>query len=318
VRVLLPDRDAPELEWVLFEQSRVLTWTQAVALLSASKVRHLVNSGRWRRVSRGVLLAQTGPLTAEQHCWVAVLAAGEDAVLAGLAAARAGGLSGRWRYDVIDVLIPYPRCPPDLLRRLPLGLPAVRVRRTRLLPDEDRQRGRPERTSMARSIVDAAQWARTDDEARSILVAACQQRRVGPAEVGPVLSRMPKARRRGLVVATLADVEGGAEALSEIDLTRLCRHHRLPAPALQQRRVDASGRVRYIDAYWREWPLQVEVDGSYHLDAREWAADLRRQNDIWVAGERILRFTAFDVRRHPERVAAQIRAALVAAGWQYS
>jgi very-short-patch-repair endonuclease len=316
--VLVPDRDAPGLDWLLFEQSGVLTWAQAVALLSASKVRHLVGSGRWRRVSRGVLLAQTGPLTDEQHRWVAVLAAGEGAVLAGLAAARAGGLRGRWRSDVIAVLVCYPRCPPDLLRRLPLGLPAMRVRRTRQLPDEDRQRGRPDRTSMARSIVDATQWARTDDEARSILVAACQQGRVGPAEVRRVLSRMPKAHRRTLIVQTLADVEGGAEALSEIDLTRLCRRHRLPAPALQQRRVDASGRVRYVDAYWREWRLQVEVDGSHHMDAREWAADLRRQNDIWVAGERILRFTAFDVRRRPERVAAQIRAALVAAGWQRS
>ena len=56
------------------------------------------------------------------------------------------------------------------------------------------------------------------------------------------------------------------------------------------------------------------IDGAHHLDPRHWAADLRRQNEIWVAGDRILRFTAFDVRRHPDYVVAQLRAALDASG----
>jgi very-short-patch-repair endonuclease len=118
------------------------------------------------------------------------------------------------------------------------------------------------------------------------------------------------------MLTTLADIDGGAEAMSEIDLLQLCRRYRLPAPDLQERRTDASGRARYIDAYWRVWRLQVEVDGAHHMDARQWAADLRRQNDIWVAGDRIRRFAAFDLRQRPAEVAAQIRAALEAAGWR--
>jgi hypothetical protein len=51
------------------------------------------------------------------------------------------------------------------------------------------------------------------------------------------------------------------------------------------------------------------------MDARQWAADLRRQNDVWIAGDRILRFAAFDLRTRPDAVAAQLRAALEAAGW---
>jgi very-short-patch-repair endonuclease len=312
----MPRDDASALDWLLFEQSGVLTWRQAVTELSPAKVRHLVKVGRWRRLCRGLLITHTGQLGEDQQRWAAVLAAGDAAVLAGLAAARAGGLRGNWRNDPIDVLVPYGRRPADLLHRLPLGLPAVRVRRTRQLPESDRQQGRPDRTTMARSLVDAAQWARDDDEAQAILAAGCQQRRVTPAEITAVVGRMPNLPRRGLVLQTVADVAGGAEALSEIDFVRLCRRHRLPVPDLQERRTDASGRTRYADARWRRWRLHVEVDGAHHMEVRHWAADLRRQNEIWIAGDRILRFTAFDIRRRPDYVVAQLRAALQAAGWK--
>lgn len=313
----LPRDDASGLDWLLFAQSGVLTWAQATAELTPAKVRHLLATGRWQRVCRGVLRAAAGgPFSREQQWWVAVLAAGGGAVLAGLAAAQAAGLRGAWRYEVVDVLVPHQRRAADLLRRLPLGLPAVRVRRTHHLPNVDRQRGRPDRTTMARSLVDAAQWARTDEQAQEILAAGCQQRRATPAEIAAVLERMPRMRRRALVRETLRDVAGGAEALSEIDLVRLCRRHGLPAPETQERRRDADGRVRYLDAYWRRWRLHVEVDGAHHMDVRHWAADLRRQNRVWIEGDRILRFTAFDVRHRPAEVASQLRAALEAAGWR--
>jgi very-short-patch-repair endonuclease len=114
----------------------------------------------------------------------------------------------------------------------------------------------------------------------------------------------------------LDDVAGGAEALSEIDLVRLCRRFQLPEPDLQHRRRDATGRIRYLDAYWRRWQLHVEVDGAHHLDVRHWAADMQRQNDIWISGDRILRFPAHHLRSHPTQVATQLRAALQTAGWQ--
>ncbi|MEV2239062.1 DUF559 domain-containing protein [Micromonospora sp. NPDC049891] len=314
----IPGDGADALQWLLFEQSGIVSWAQATAELPPAKVRHLLATGRWGRVCRGILRAASidEPYRREQHWWVAVLAAGPGAVLAGLAAATAGGLRGNWRYETVDVLVPHHRRRADLLRRLPLGLPAARVRRSRQLPTEDRQRGRPDRTSMARSLVDAAQWARTDEDAQQILAAGCQQRRATPAEIGAVLARLPQARRRVLIRQTLQDIAGGAEALSEIDLVRLCRRHHLPAPTAQQRRRDADGRIRYLDAYWPQWRLHVEIDGAHHMDARHWAADLRRQNRVWIEGDRILRFTAFDVRHRPDDVAAQLRAALAAAGWR--
>jgi hypothetical protein len=313
--MFLPRDDASPLDWLLLEQSGILTWRQATAELTPSRVRHLIKTGRWRRICRGVLAAGEGPLSQEALWWVAVLAAGKGAVLAGLAGALAGGLRGRWHRQTIDVLVPYSRSAADLLRRLPIDLPAVRVRRTRHLPASDRQWARPTRTTMARSLVDAAQWADSDREAQALLAAGCQQRKVTPEEIAATLERMPEIGRRALIRQTVSDIAGGAQALSEIDFVRLCRKHGLPLPDQQERRTDGQGRNRYLDAYWRRWRLHVEIDGAHHMDARQWADDMRRQNEVWLAGDRVLRFTAFDVRNRPDYVIAQLRAALTAAGW---
>jgi hypothetical protein len=51
------------------------------------------------------------------------------------------------------------------------------------------------------------------------------------------------------------------------------------------------------------------------MDARHWAADMLRQNQVWIAGDRVLRFPAWLIRARPAEVADQLRAALAAAGW---
>jgi very-short-patch-repair endonuclease len=305
----IPGPAANALDWLLFDQAGVLTTAQAATLLGRGRIRTLLDSGRWRRVCRGVLISHNGPLTAGQALWVAVLAAGDGALLAGLTAAREGGL--RWkRPGPIHLLVRDLGKTADLRRRLPLDMPAVVLHRTEILPDSHTQVGRPMRTTMARAMADAAQWASSDDEARTLLAAACQQRLVTPAEIQAVLSVMPRARRRRVALQTLALVEGGAAALSEIDFVRLCRRHRLPPPDLQEPRRDESGRHRFLDAYWREQHVHVEVDGAHHMDAGQWEADMRRQNEVWLRGDRVLRFSAAQVRHHTDYVVSLLRSAL--------
>ncbi len=120
-------------------------------------------------------------------------------------------------------------------------------------------------------------------------------------------------RRRAFLRTTLTDIAGGAQALAEIDLMVLCRRFHLLLPDLQHRRRTADGGNRYLDAYWRKWQLHVEVDGAHHMDAAEWSRDMVRQNQIWIAGDRILRFPAWLIRTDPKRVADQLRVALQAA-----
>ncbi|MGI5145567.1 hypothetical protein ACQEVC_04085 [Plantactinospora sp. CA-294935] len=311
----MPAEGAGELDWLAFEQAGVLATGQAVRLLGRGAVRGLIESGRWRSLCRGVLLAGNGRLTRDQQLWVAVLVAGKGAVLAGATAAAEAGVRGL-RQEPLYVLVPAARHASTALRRLPLDMPGVLVRRTTILPESHLQLGRPRRTTIARALLDAAGWARTDDEARTVLATGCQQRRTTARELREMMAELPKLHRRSLITRTLDDISGGAEALSELDFVALCRRFRLPPPDLQKRRVDASGRVRYLDAYWRRWRLHVEIDGAHHMDVRYWEADLRRQNDIWIAGDRILRFPASLVRSRPAEVADQLRAGLEAAGWR--
>lgn len=307
--------DDPRADPVLSQQSGVLTTQQAIRVVGRNAVRRNLHAARWRRVCRDIISVHNGPLTAEQHLWIAVLVAGEGAVLAGTTALRVAGVRGI-RDGPIQVLIPAPRNRSTRLPVMPSDMPQIRVIRTRTLPVEHRQASRPPRTTTARAAVDSAIWASTDDEARMILASVCQQGRASPDDIFEVLSVRRGLPRLRLIRTTMHDVAGGAHSLPELDLLRLCRKFSLPEPDRQMVRADAVGRRRYLDAYWKRWKLHVEVDGSHHMDARHWADDMLRQNDIWIKGDRILRFPASLIRSHPTLVARQLHAALERLGWR--
>jgi len=124
------------------------------------------------------------------------------------------------------------------------------------------------------------------------------------------VEKSPRLARRAMIRATLDDIAGGAQALSELDFTRLVRRHRLPEPDRQARRQDAAGRRRWLDASWEAARLIVEVDGIHHLDTAQYWADMDRDNDFTLDGYRVLRFPAFVVRYHGDYVAGEIRGAL--------
>ncbi|MDT5038229.1 MAG: hypothetical protein QOE03_3414 [Micromonosporaceae bacterium] len=185
------------------------------------------------------------------------------------------------------------------------------------LPDSDQARraARPPCTTPARSLVDAAQWATSDEAASAIVAAGFQQRLVRVQDIHEVLGRLPRARRRALIAAVAGDAAGGAHSLPEAEFTRLCRRFGLPEPSRQVPRRDVRGRQRYLDAYFEEWHLHVEIDGGQHMEVRSWWADMQRQNDLWIPGDRVLRFPAWAIRHRPAKVATQLSAALQAAGW---
>ncbi|MEU6075858.1 DUF559 domain-containing protein [Micromonospora sp. NPDC047074] len=304
----MPGDDADELTWLLFRQDDVISLDQARCHLSSKAIRHRVATQRWRQVHRAVFVAHNGPVGPAQHRWIAVLAAGPAAVLGGLTAAQAWGLRG---YDsrIVHVLLPAVH----QTRTLP---PGVRLHRTTLLGPEDVLHvGQPPRTMPARSLVDAAQWAVTDEQARAVIAADFQQRLVAGDDLHRILDGMPRARRRSLIRQTAADAAGGAHSLAELDFLGLVRRAGLPDPSRQVVRHDSAGRRRYLDAWFGQWRVHVEIDGGQHLDPGTAWADMRRQNDLWIDGDRVLRFPAWAVRNDSRTVLAQLRAALRAAGW---
>jgi very-short-patch-repair endonuclease len=306
----VPAEDADPLTWLLFGQDQVISRRQALRFLTSKAVRARLSSRRWRSAAAGVYLTHTGPATRQQQRWIAVLATGpvRPAVLAGLSALESHGLRGH-RSEPIHVLIPAGSRDRDVP-------PGVVVHRTTRLPGADVHRSHPPRTMPARSLVDAAQWAASDDQARAIVAAGFQQRLVDLGELTEVLDRMPRAHRRALTREIATDATGGAHSLPEGAFLRLCRRGGLPRPARQVRRRDATGRWRYLDVYFEAWGVHVEIDGGQHMEVRQWWQDMRRQNELWVPGDRVLRFPSWAVRHRPGEVIAQLRAALIAAGWR--
>ena len=307
VAVMPPTRTTPQ--WIarlLGEQSGVLTQAAASAWLGQAAVRWRLETGRWQRPCHGIVVTHSGPLTHAQRLWAAVLACGGGAALAGLTAARLDGLSG-FPDERIYLLVP-------AHRRVRSPLPEAVVRRTRAMGDGDvHPVRRPPRTRTARSLLDAAAWMANEDGARAVLAAGVQQRLIRAEDLARALAGRPTLARRALIGATLADIAGGAEALSELDFLRLVRRFRIPEPDRQVVRLDAAGRRRWLDACWEQARLIVEIDGLWHMEATAWWADMRRDNEFTAGGWRVLRFPAFVLREHPELVAAQVMAALALA-----
>lgn len=306
-----------ELEQVIAERHGVLDTATALRHMTRAELRWRVETGRWQRLCRKVLVTHSGPLSDAQALWVALLWAGDGTVLGGLTAARLDGLTG------FGDKSPIAEGPIHLVT--PLGRrergdrPPLSVVRhySRLLGPEDIHPVRqPPRTRTARSLVDAASWMPTERGALAVLAAGIQQRLVRADDLDAAIARNPRLRRRKLISDALADIAGGAQALSEIDFSRrVVRRFRLPEPTRQMIRRDATGRRRYIDAAWDQWKVAVEIDGAQHMEPLQQWDDMDKSNQLQIGGFQVLHFPAWVVRSHPELVAQRIVAALRAAGW---
>ena len=267
-----------------------------------SRVRANLDAGRWQRLGRAIVL-HTGPLTRDERWHAALINVGPRSVLTAFTAAEFAGLNG-WERPCIHVLAPYGakcRTVPDL---------AVTLHRCGAWPVGTWQRYRCE--SPAPAVVRAAATLGARP-ACGLLAASVQQRIVTPAQLRRALDQSIRTRHRVTLTRAVADIEGGSQALSEIDFVRLCRRGALPLPDQQKLRRDSSGRRRYLDAMWRRSDgrlIVVEVDGALHLNVRRWWDDQLRQNELALAGAVVLRFPSVIVREQPKLVAQQLREAL--------
>lgn len=108
------------------------------------------------------------------------------------------------------------------------------------------------------------------------------------------------------------DLLDGGRAMGEIDLGRMLRGRGLPAPARQVLRRDKRGRY-YLDFYWPDLGVVVEVDGIHHAWATNVIGDALRQNSLALAGDTVLRLPLLGLRLQPEEFLGQIEEALTAA-----
>lgn len=213
---------------------------------------------RWRRHGRAIVLHR-GPLSRDQRWRVALINCGPRSVLTAFTAAELAGLTG-WERDEVHVLAPTGSRPP---RHCTIR---IRLHRSEVWPVATA--GRIRSQSLAPALLRAAGTFTSARPACGILAAAVQQRLLSPVLLRDVLLQASRAKHRAVLLSAVQDIEGGSQALSEIDFVRLCRKARLPLPIQQELRRDSFGRRRYLDATWRLRDgrlLVVEVDGALHL-----------------------------------------------------
>jgi very-short-patch-repair endonuclease len=112
----------------------------------------------------------------------------------------------------------------------------------------------------------------------------------------------------------LLDLIGGVRSLGELDVARECRRRGLPEPSRQVLRKGRNGTY-YLDVYWDDWHVVVEIDGIQHILAPQVVADALRQNDISLQDDLVLRLPLLGLRVAPDEFFAQIEQALTSKGW---
>ncbi|MEQ7124967.1 hypothetical protein ABN034_10635 [Actinopolymorpha sp. B11F2] len=300
-----PSRDA--FTALAADQDGVVSRAQLADLgWDADHVASEVTARRWAAYGHRAVVLHRGPLTTRQRRWVAVLNAGATATLAGLTAAEELGLRG-FETETIHVVVVQDAW-------VPHSHPGVKVHVSRRFDTGHRHPARLLPTvRITRALVDAAAWTRFPRRAAAIVTAGVQQRLARPDQLRTELEAAGHVRHRRYLLAVLHDVEGGAQALSELDFVRLCRRSSLPTPERQRRRRGADGRIRYLDAVFIRRDgrvLNVEIDGAAHFDVLAAWADMDRDIALLELGEPTVRIPSAILRADPQGVARRLRALL--------
>lgn len=279
--------------------------------LTAGEIDQMIESRRWQADADGlVTVLHNGPLTRLQQEAVAVLAGGRLCALAARTAAARAGLQG-WEAELVEVVVPRGTTYPDL------ALVEVKVHESRRFTGADVHPSVwPPRVHIERALVDAACWSRRARTACGVLAAGIQQRLTTVDRLTATLDLAGKVKFHRLLRKTLADIDGGAHAVSEIDFVRFCARNGLPKPKHQQVRKDTKGRRRYLDAVL-EGPhgdVRVEIDGALHLVVQTYWSDMYRGNELTIANDGALRFPSFVIYADDEDALDQLRRALNLSG----
>ena len=287
-------------------QGGVLSRRQLYALgITRWEIRGEVRSGRWQLVGDQSVGLHNGELSDEGHRWAAVFQGGPRACLDGSSSLIASGLE---RYVEGKIRVSVPR--------------GARVRRNRRYNIRQTRRwtagdvvgtGIP-RTRVEVATLRAGLWAHTDKQAAYVVTLVAQQGLATPEQLGLEMLRIRRDKRRTLLHAVVNDLLDGARSLGELDVGRELRRRGLPPPTRQVLRKDARGRY-YLDLYWPEWKLVVEIDGIHHTWAENVVGDALRQNALSLEGDTVLRLPLLGLRLRPDDFYGQVEQALRAAGW---
>jgi hypothetical protein len=294
------DADAQrEWFWLTDEQHGVIAKKQVDDVgIGRGSLDHLLRSGKWRRLHRGVYAAFTGEPTREARLWAAVLRAGQGAVLSHETAAELQHLADR-PSSTIHVTVPASRRP---AQNKPI--PGVVIHRSRHIRPQELPQWDLPRTRIEDTVLDLAGAAATFEDAYDWISRAVSRQYTTAGLLRDAVGERKRMRWRKWLDGALADITGGVYFHVEwhygkdVELA-----HGLPKGVRQASRV-IDGEKHLKDVLYDDRGLCVELDG------RICHGDKRAAKDV-----RTLRFGHVDVTERACTTAALVAAALHGAGW---
>ena len=268
-------------------------------------IRHRVDSGRWTRVGRGILVPEGDPpaeplLRVIRECWTALLAHPDAVVGFGVAAELHG----------LDTYRPLPGL--ELIRsRAAARTPAagrVRVTAAALPSEHVHEPHRVPATSLARTAADIARRGSLRD---GVVVLDSAMRLGCPRRE---LDLMLETCRgwpgiRGLRLALEVADEGAESALESLAHVMQAEEG-IPRPQTQVSLYDCAGFIGRVDDYWPEEATVGESDGMFKYDAPgSLRTEKLRQERLEQTGLQVVRVTYADVTRSPTATAQRYREA---------
>jgi hypothetical protein len=298
--------DHVTLTTILKAQYQVITRAQSLGCgLSVGAIRHRTRpGGPWRVLLPGVYLVDGISPSVSQREIAAMLYAGEDSMVTGIAALWRHGISHPVT-ETVDVLVPATR------KVQSTGF--ARISRTTRLPGRPLVQGGIRYVPPARAVADAALVLADTGEVRAIVADAVQRNRCTLTELLAELSEGP-VRGSARFREVLGEVASGVRSAAEGDLRDLLAGSPLPAPHFNANLYADESFLARPDAWWPDAGVAVEVDSrEWHLSPKDWERTMRRHSEMSAHGIIVLHFTPRQIRREPDHVLAAITQALESA-----
>lgn len=252
-------------------------------------------SGPWQRILPGIVLLSNAPPTRRQRARAALLHTGPDAVLTGVDAMRAHGLTPPERDEVL-VLIPS--------TRRQTSRAYLTVERTTRLPPPVRRAGLPV-APLPRAIVDAARHERDRDRLATLVLAPLE---AGACTVADLRVELNSGNQRGTaaVRALLAGREHEVVPVTHGLAKRVLRQAPLPPPRWQVELHARDGTLLGVaDAWWPEAGLAWNL-GSQQLPLPRDASTTSALSELGIT---VLHTDPAHLRGDPDTVIAELVAA---------
>jgi very-short-patch-repair endonuclease len=280
-----------------------------------------VRDGEWVRRARGLLVVAGAPPTWHQDLQVALLAAGDRAVVSGHPALEVHGFR-RCRKGLVEVMVPF-----GVGHTAPFG----RLRQTRWLPDTDIVVIDGLRvTSVARTVFDVIgepghplafrrEPLRGAHNHASKLLIDEGMRRHG-LTMGDLARMLVVHGRRGVagtsiireIVKELGLEYRPTDTELENTVLELIVSRGIEAPEHQVDISDHTGWLGRVDFFYRLLRLIIEVDGPDHDTPLQQALDALRDAAMRAAGYEVLRIHWTLVFGDPRAVVKKVLAATTA------